>query len=271
MSLGWGTPSLAKLVFGWCPKTNAFSIVHATFFLHWKGPLSRPPFPMSMFLCPSFGFQISKSCSGTCWGGLERESSLTVNCCAERAVFVCAQQFGLEAFAWVMGVCARHKQTYEFFHVRARFPLAPLQATLEDTGNFHMMKTRPMYLLCVLPNTLARFVAVSMFRARPAQLCLQGDGNHGNAPPARANFAKCLTALLARQQWPRSSLPAELGLVVTDTCDTSNTDCEEEDKAVEIYRQLMHRYEESSSMSLQLDQLCRPHLPQCEWKYRSWG
>ena len=40
--------------------------------------------------------------------------------------------------------------------------------------------------------------------------------------------------------------------MVTDTFDTSNTDCEEEDKAVEIHRQLMHRYEERSSMSLQL-------------------
>ena len=60
-------------------------------------------------------------------------------------------------------------------------PPFPLQATLEDTDSFHMIKTRSMYLLRTLPNTLATLVAVSTFRAQPAQLCLQGErGNHGS-------------------------------------------------------------------------------------------
>ena len=49
-----------------------------------------------------------------------------------------------------MGVYTRHKQTNPFFHVRTRFPLSPLQATLEDTDNFHVIKTRSMYLLRTL-------------------------------------------------------------------------------------------------------------------------
>ena len=102
------------------------------------------------------------------------------NCWAARCA--CAQQFGLGTFAWVMDDYTRHKQTNPFFHVRTRFPFSPLQATLEDTDKFHMIKTRSMYLLRTLPNTLATLIPVSTFRAQPAQLCLKGErANHGSA------------------------------------------------------------------------------------------
>ena len=42
-----------------------------------EAPLSCPPFFICFYVL-RFGFQIFKSCSGTCWGGFERESSGTV-------------------------------------------------------------------------------------------------------------------------------------------------------------------------------------------------